>query len=203
MVRTPADLYDLTTEQLADLERLGEKSAQRLTAALAKSKNTTMPRFLYALGIREVGEATALALADDFESLDALLSAEEERLQQVPDVGPVVAASIHAFFQEKHNRDVIDKLLAQKIQWPKVVREPKIESPLSGKTVVITGTLSGMSREEAKERLVRLGARVSASVSKKTAMVLVGENAGAKAERAEQLGISRMTEAEFLALLRR
>jgi DNA ligase (NAD+) len=201
MVRTPADLYDLTTEQLADLERLGEKSAQRLTAALAKSKNTTMPRFLYALGIREVGEATALALADDFESLDALLSAEEERLQQVPDVGPVVAASIHAFFQEKHNRDVIDKLLAQKIQWPKVVREPKIESPLSGKTVVITGTLSGMSREEAKERLVRLGARIVSSVSKNTDFVIVGNTPGSKLDRARELGVTTWSENDLLSAL--
>jgi DNA ligase (NAD+) len=201
LVETPADLYDLTVEQLAALERLGEKSAQKLAAALEKSKATTFPRFLYALGIGDVGEATALALANDFGSLDELLAADSERLQQVPDVGPVVAASIHAFFHERHNVEVIQKLLRAGIHWPVLARAPKAELPLSGKTFVITGTLQAMTRDEAKARLQALGAKVAGSVSKKTTFVVVGENAGSKAQQADELGVAKLTEADLVTLL--
>lgn len=202
LVRTAADIYDLTFDQLASLERMGEKSAQNLQVSLEASKTTTLPRFLYALGIREVGEATALALANHFASLDALLSADEDQLQAVPDIGPIVAESIHAFFQEKHNITVIEKLLKQGIHWPTPTRVAASESPFSGKTVVITGTLSGMSRDEAKARLIALGAKVSGSVSKNTDLVIVGENPGSKLEKAKELKVQIRSEAELLQLLK-
>ena len=203
MVETAADVYDLTLGQLMDLERMGDKSAHKLLNALERSKATTLPRFLYALGIREVGEATALALATSFESLDELLNADEDRLQQVPDIGPVVASSLRAFFQENHNREVIDKLLAKGIHWPDVPRPVSSGSPVSEKTVVITGTLSSMSREEAKEKLVALGAKISSSVSKKTDLVIVGENPGSKLDRAAALGINTWTEEQLRRLLKK
>jgi DNA ligase (NAD+) len=203
LVETPADIYDLTSDQLAALEHMGEKSAQKLLAALERSKNTTFPRFLYALGIREVGEATALALADDFRGIDELLAADEDRLQHVPDIGPVVAASIRAFFQEPHNRRVIKKLLARGIRWSIPTRTKATMSPLSGKTVVLTGTLSSMSRDEAKAKLLALGARVTDSVSKRTNFVVVGENPGSKAERAKQFGVEILSEPEFMTLIER
>ena len=202
LVRTVADVYDLTADQLTELERMGEKSAGNLMAALEASKSTTLPRFLYALGIREVGEATALTLANYFPSLDALLSANEEELQEVPDIGPVVAASIHAFFAEKHNRAVIKKLLSKGIRWPTPARVAPTVSPFSGKTVVITGTLSTMSRDEAKARLIALGAKVSGSVSKKTDLVIVGENPGSKLAKAKELHTEICPEPEFLGLLK-
>ena len=201
LVRTVADVYDLELEQLVALERMGEKSAQNLIAALEASKSTTLQRFLYALGIREVGEATALALAAHFGSLDALLAADEEQLQEVPDIGPVVAKSVHAFFRERHNRSVIDKLLRKDIHWPAPVRIDSAKAPLSGKTVVITGTLSTMSRDEAKAKLIALGAKVSGSVSKKTDFVIVGENPGSKLEKAKKLGVETYTERDILRLM--
>lgn len=203
LVRTPADLYDLTGEQLLALERLGQKSAQKLLASLEKSKRTTFPRFLYALGIGDVGEATALALANDFGSLSDLLAADMERLQQVPDVGPVVAATVHAFLHERHNIEVIEKLLRAGIEWPAITPTPRGELPLSGKTFVITGTLQAMTRDDAKARLQALGAKVAGSVSKKSHFVVVGENAGSKAQLADELGIAKLTEAELVALLNR
>jgi DNA ligase (NAD+) len=200
MVKTPADLYTLTAEQLAELEHLGEKSAQKLVAALNKSKDTTYPRFLYSLGIADVGEATALALANDFGSLDELLAADEERLQEVPDVGPVVAANIRAFFHERHNVEVIEKLLASGVHWPAIERRSKDDLPLAGKTFVITGTLNSMTRDEAKARLQSLGAKVSGAVSKNTSYLVVGESAGSKADRAAELNVPILTE-EFLQKL--
>jgi DNA ligase (NAD+) len=170
-------------------------------AALDKSKDTTYPRFLYSLGIADVGEATALALANDFGSLDELLAADEERLQQVPDVGPIVAANIRAFFHERHNLDVIEKLRASGARWPAVERRPKHELPLAGKTFVITGTLTSMTRDDAKARLRALGAKVAGGVSKNTSFVIVGDNAGTKAQQARELHIATLTELNFLSLL--
>ncbi|HVY66906.1 MAG TPA: NAD-dependent DNA ligase LigA [Gammaproteobacteria bacterium] len=203
LVETPADLYALTQEQLAELEHLGEKSASKLLAALAKSKDTTYARFLYALGIADVGEATALALANDFESLEELISADEERLQRVPDIGPIVAANIRAFFRERHNLDVIHKLRAAGVDWPATKRTRRENLPLLGKTFVITGTLSSMTRDEAKARLQALGAKVAGSVSKKTDVVVAGIDAGSKLDKALSLAIPTWPEAKLLEVLRR
>jgi DNA ligase (NAD+) len=201
IVKTPADLYKLTAEQLADLERLGEKSAQKLMAAIEKSKDTTYARFLYGLGIGNVGEATALALANEFGSLDDLLKADEERLQQVPDVGPVVAAAIHAFFHERHNVDVIKALRAAGLRWPASAAKAVRDSPLRGKTFVITGTLESMTRDEAKARLQARGAKVSGSVSRKTAALIVGAEPGSKLETARSLNVETWSEAKLRAEL--
>ncbi len=201
LVTTPADLYGLTSEQLAELDHLGEKSAKKLVAALERSKRTTYPRFLYALGIADVGEATALALANDFGSLEELLGADEERLQQVPDVGPVVAANIRAFFHERHNVEVIEKLQAAGIHWPLANRPSKGRQPLSGMTFVITGTLSSMTRDEAKARLQALGAKVAGSVSKKTSVLVVGENPGSKQSDAESHGVVMWSEADLRSFI--
>jgi DNA ligase (NAD+) len=200
IVKTPADLYRLTADQLIELERMGEKSAEKLVAAISKSKNTTFARFLYGLGIANVGEATALALANDFGTLDELRAADEERLQQVPDVGPVVATAIHAFFQEPHNREVIDDLLAAQISWADTPKKPR-EQPLLGKTFVITGTLQTMSRDEAKARLQALGAKVAGSVSKKTTAVIVGADPGSKLQAAVSLNVETWSEEQLRSTL--
>ncbi len=196
LVKTPADLYSLTAEQLAELERLGEKSAQKLVAAVEKSKDTTYARFLYGLGIANVGEATALALANEFGTLDDLLAADEERLQQVPDIGPIVATAIHAFFHEPHNIEVIDALRAAGIRWPAAPPKSR-ELPLLGKTFVITGTLQSMTRDEAKARLQALGAKVAGSVSKKTTALIVGSDAGSKLEAARSLNVEIWSEEQL------
>jgi DNA ligase (NAD+) len=201
LVKTAADLYRLTEKQLVELERLGEKSAHKLVAAIEKSKNTTYARFLYALGIGNVGEATALALASEFRSLDELLKADDERLQQVPDVGPIVAAAIHAFLHEPHNIDVIEALLAAGVQWPAPTRKAAGELPLRGKTFVITGTLKTMTRDEAKARLQSLGAKVAGSVSKNTTALIVGEDAGSKLQTALSLNVETWSEDQLRALL--
>ncbi|MBT3027395.1 MAG: NAD-dependent DNA ligase LigA [Candidatus Thiodiazotropha sp. (ex Ctena orbiculata)] len=201
LVDTPADLFDLTLAQLSALERMAEKSAQNLLQALEKSRSTTLERFLFALGIREVGEATAQSLANQFTSLDAIEEADEESLQETPDVGPIVAAHIHTFFRQPHNREVIGQLLAAGIHWPAVEREPVEDRPLSGKTVVITGTLS-MPRDEIKQILQGLGAKVTGSVSKKTDYLLAGDAAGSKLAKAEKLDIAILDEAALQDLLR-
>jgi DNA ligase (NAD+) len=203
LVQTPADLYDLSIEKLMQLDRMGEKSAAKLISALDKSRETTFARFLFALGIRDVGEATAATLANHFESLDSLMNASEEDLQHIPDIGPIVASRIHSFFREDHNRTVIDKLLEKNIHWP-VPLQPAAQPthPLRGKTVVLTGTLSTMTREEAKERLIAIGAKVVGSVSKNTDLVVVGENPGSKARRAMEQRISTLSESELQLLLR-
>jgi DNA ligase (NAD+) len=193
LVATPADLYRLTIEQLAELERLGEKSAQKLASAVEKSKETTYARFLYGLGIGNVGEATALALANEFGTLDELLSADEERLQQVPDIGPIVAKAIRAFLHEPHNVEVIQALLAAGIRWPKAPPKSR-DLPLRGKTFVITGSLQTMTREEAKARLQGLGAKVSGSVSKKTTALIVGSDPGSKLQNAQALNVEIWSE---------
>ena len=175
---------------------MGEKSASNLLEAIEGSKETTFARFLYALGIRGVGSATAATLAAEFGELDPLLHANEERLQEVEDIGPVVAAQIVAFFAEKHNQGVIGRLRKHGVQWPSVEERPEGSLPLKGKTVVLTGTLSGLSRVEAKEKLEALGAKVASSVSRKTDLVIAGENAGSKLRKAEELGIKIWTESE-------
>lgn len=199
-VKTVADVYALTLDQLANLERMAEKSAQNLLDQLEKSKKTTLARFLYALGIREVGEATAKALSHYFGDLPEVMAANEEVLQTVPDIGPVVAKHIVAFFAEKHNRDVIDKLIAAGIHWEKLQRR-STSLPLTDKTFVLTGTLESMSRDEAKDKLEQLGAKVAGSVSKKTSYVVAGADAGSKLEKAQQLGVTVLDEQQFLAML--
>ena len=200
LVKTPADLYTLTAEQLAELERLGEKSAQKLVAAVEKSKETTYARFLYGLGIGNVGEATALALASEFGTLEELFDADEERLQQVQDIGPIVATAIHAFFHEPHNVEVIEALLAAGIRWPKAAPKSR-ELPMLGKTFVITGSLQSMTRDEAKARLQALGAKVSGSVSKKTTALIVGSEPGSKLQTAESLNVEIWSEERLRASL--
>lgn len=200
IVKNPADLYHLSLEVLANLERMAEKSAQNTLDALQKSKNTTLARFLYALGIREVGEATAKQLAHHFGDLEFLFSATEADLQAIQDIGPVVAKHIVTFFMEQHNRDVIDKLLQAGIHWEKT-NKISHTMPLIGQTFVLTGTLKTLSREEAKEKLEHLGAKVSGSVSSKTHYVVVGEDAGSKLTKAQQLGIKILHETAFLEFL--
>lgn len=203
LVHNPADLYGLDAATLAGLERMGAKSAAKLIEALERSKNTTLARFLYALGIREVGEATALALAGHFGTLEALMAAEEERLQQVPDVGPVVAAAIRAFFQEPHNQAVIARLRSAGVRWPEGEIKRAIEEPLAGKTFVLTGTLESLTRDEASDRLRALGAKVGGNVSRKTDYVVAGRDPGSKLDKARELGVTVLDEAGLLTLLER
>ncbi len=203
LVRTPADLYALTLGQLAELDRMGEKSASKLLAALERSKKTTLPRFLYALGIRDVGEATARALAVHFRDLDPLLAASASEIERVLDVGPVIARSVQRFFEQPHNREVILALRDRGVHWPVVKTSSAAEdSPFTGRTWVLTGTLSAMTREEAKERILALGGRVSGSVSKKTDYVIAGEEAGSKLRKAQGLGVKVMSEEDFVRLLK-
>ncbi len=202
-VRNPADLFALDAATLAGLERMGEKSAANLVEALERSKTTTLARFLYALGIREVGEATALALADHFGRLEALMAADEGCLQQVPDIGPVVAAAIRAFFQEPHNQDIIARLRAAGVRWPETVTKLVADQPFAGKVLVLTGTLESLSRDQATARLRALGAKVAGSVSKKTDYVVAGRDAGSKLDKARELGVPVLDEAGLLALLER
>lgn len=200
LVRNPADLFALEATQLAALERMGEKSAANLVRALERARNTTLTRFLHALGIAEVGEATAQALASHFRDLEPLMAADLEALEAVPDVGPVVAGHVHAFFAEPHNREVISALRAAGVHWPRMAA-PVSRGHLEGKTVVITGTLAGMSRNEAKVRLQALGARVAGSISARTDYLVAGAEAGSKLVRAEKLGVPVLDEAGLAALL--
>ncbi|MGH8582030.1 MAG: NAD-dependent DNA ligase LigA [Gammaproteobacteria bacterium] len=203
LVRDPADLYALGTEQLAALERMGRKSAENLVQALEASKSTTLARFLLALGIPDIGEATAQRLAGELGSLPALMNARAEVLETLPDIGPVVAAHITEFFGNARNREVIGRLQHAGVHWPETVA-PKNQDrkPLAGLTFVITGTLSSLTREATKERLIQLGARVSGSVSKNTSFVVVGADPGSKAERAAELGITTLDEDGLLERLR-
>jgi len=204
-VKNPADLFRLSAGKLTGLDRMGPKSAQNVVNALEKAKETTLARFLYALGIREVGEATAANLAAHYGSIDALRAADVESLKGVQDVGDVVAKHVVNFLSEEHNQQVIDELLSPEINihWPApvVVVAEEIDSPFAGKTVVLTGSLSILSRDEAKDRLTALGAKVSGSVSKKTDLVIAGEAAGSKLAKAQELGIEVIDEAEMIRLL--
>ena len=201
VVKTLPDLYRMGFVALAALDRMAAKSAQNLLDALEKSKQTTLARFLYALGIRHVGETTAKDLARHFGTLDAILAASTDQLLQTPDVGPVVAESIHTFFQQAHNREVVEQLRAVGITWPEGEPAPAALLPLAGKTFVLTGTLPTLSREQAKEMLEAAGAKVSGSVSKKTHYVVAGEEAGSKLDKARELGVAVLDEAGMLALL--
>ncbi|HEX7062198.1 MAG TPA: NAD-dependent DNA ligase LigA [Woeseiaceae bacterium] len=201
-LKTPADIYALQKDELVALERMGERSAEKLLASIERSKQTTLQRFLYSLGIREVGESTALALATHFGRLDPIMAATEEELQKVPDVGPVVASRIRAFFAEEHNRQIIASLRSYRIRWEEF--EPaaiRTAGPLVGKTFVLTGTLSSMTREEAKARIIALGGKVSGSVSAKTDYVIYGESAGSKLTKAQNLGVTTLDEAALEKLL--
>ena len=199
LVRTPADIYRLGLAALAGLERMAEKSAGNLLSAIEKSKRTTLARFLFALGIRHVGEATARDLANHFGNLDAIMQADEAALLSVHDVGPVVAQSIARFFAEPHNREVVEQLRACGVTWKDVVPESKPASALfAGKNVVLTGTLVALARDEAKAKIEALGGKVTGSVSKKTALVIAGDEAGSKLDKARELGVTVWDEAEFL-----
>lgn len=201
LVHTPADLYRLSAETLAGLERMGDKSAANLIAAIDASRQTSLNRFIFALGIRNVGEATARDLARHFGDLDGLMAADADALQNVPDVGPVVAASIVGFFAEAHNREVIAGLRAAGVRWP--VGQPVVAAvqPLAGKTLVLTGTLATLKRDDAKARIEAAGGKVAGSVSKKTDYVVAGDEAGSKLDKARELGVAVIDEAELLELL--
>ncbi|QIL73030.1 NAD-dependent DNA ligase LigA [Diaphorobacter sp. HDW4B] len=203
VVRVLPDLYRLGLSALSALDRMAEKSAQNVLAALEKSKQTTLQRFLFGLGIRHVGESTARDLAKHFGKLDAIMDASAEQLLQVNDVGPVVAESIHTFFAQPHNREVVEQLRACGVTWEEGEPKQQGEQLLSGMTVVLTGTLPTLSRDEAKEMLEAAGAKVSGSVSKKTSYVVAGAEAGSKLDKAQELGVAVLDEAGMLALLGR
>ncbi|MDX2422840.1 MAG: NAD-dependent DNA ligase LigA [Amphritea sp.] len=200
LVHSPADLYRLHHLQLASMERMGDKSATKLLQSIEKSKATELANFIYALGIREVGEATARTLALHFGSLEAVMSADEEQLQAAPDIGPIVAQYIVSFFHQVHNREVIEALRAAGVHWQDVEVDHH-ELPLAGQTWVLTGTLEQMPRSEAKKQLLALGAKVAGSVSKKTDCVVAGPGAGSKLQKAEELNIPVMDEQQLIALL--
>ena len=200
LVKTVADLFALQQQQLADLERMGEKSANNLLDALQASKKTSLNRFVYALGIREVGEATALNLAAHYGDLPALMKASEEELLAVPDVGPIVASHIVTFFEQPHNQEIITQLIDAGVEWP-AVEKSSAAQPLEGKIYVLTGTLDNMTRDQAKQHLQQLGAKVSGSVSAKTDAIIAGPGAGSKLTKAEQLGVSVLQETDLIALL--
>ncbi|QSI75146.1 NAD-dependent DNA ligase LigA [Niveibacterium microcysteis] len=204
IIRTPADVYKLGVLALANLDRMAEKSAQNLVDAIDRSRSTTLARFIYALGIRNVGEATAKDLARHFGTLDALMAADETALLAVPDVGPIVAASIAGFFAEAHNREVVEQLRAAGVHWPESagLADAAATAPLSGKTFVLTGTLPTLSRDEATALIEAQGGKVAGSVSKKTSYVVAGSEAGSKLDKAQQLGITILDEDALLALLR-
>jgi len=201
VIHTLPDLYRLGLTALASLDRMAEKSGQNILGALEKSKQTTLPRFLFGLGIRHVGEATAKALARHFGGLDAVMDASTEQLLEVPDVGPVVAQSIRTFFDQPHNREVVEQLRACGVTWEEGEPQALAPKPLAGKTFVLTGTLPTLSRDEAKDRLEAAGAKVAGSVSKKTDYVVAGAEAGSKLEKARELGIAVLDEDALMALL--
>jgi DNA ligase (NAD+) len=201
LVRTPADVYRLGLAHLAALERMADKSAANVVANIEKSRSTTLPRFIYALGIRHVGEATARDLARHFGALDPLMTADPAALLEVPDVGPVLAEAIHDFFAEPHNREVIEQLRRAGVHWPEGAPQRAPAGPLAGKTVVLTGTLPTLSRDEAKALLESAGAKVAGSVSAKTNYVVAGAEAGSKLDKARALGLPVLDETDLQRLL--
>jgi DNA ligase (NAD+) len=201
LIRTLPDLYKLGLAALANLDRMAEKSATNLLEALDKSKLTTLPRFLFGLGIRHVGEATAKELARHFGSLDAIMAATQEQLQQVADVGPIVAQSLRTFFDQAHNREVVEQLRACGVTWAEGAPAEPSPKPLLGKTFVITGTLPTLSRDQAKDLLEAAGAKVAGSVSKKTDYLLAGTDAGSKLDKARELGVAVIDEQAMQAIL--
>lgn len=201
-IKTPADIFRLEKDELVEMERMGEKSADNLLKSIETSKQTTLSRFLYGLGIREVGEATANALASHYGKLEAIMSASEEDLQTVPDVGPVVASRMQAFFSESHNLDVIRSLKGSGVRWTE--SEPALiakDGPLTGKTFVLTGTLAGMTRDEAKDRIQAAGGKVTGTVSKKTDFVVYGDNPGSKLTKAQKLAVETIDQTGLEKLL--
>jgi DNA ligase (NAD+) len=203
IVRTLPELYTLGLAKLSELERMGEKSAANLLAGLAKSKRTTLARFLYGLGIRHVGETTAKDLAKHFGGIDRVMEASVEQLLEVDDVGPVVAQSIRTFFDQPHNREVVEQLRASGVQWTEGAgaADDAVPRPLAGKTLVLTGTLPTLSRDDAKELIEAAGGKVSGSVSKKTDYVVAGSEAGSKLDKARELGVAVLDEDGLRALL--
>jgi DNA ligase (NAD+) len=201
VIRTLPDLYRLGLTSLASLDRMADKSAQNIVEALEKSKQTTLPRFLFGLGIRHVGEATAKELARHFGNLDAIMDASVEQLLQVSDVGPIVALSLRTFFDQPHNREVVEQLRACGVTWAEGPPAPVTVKPLSGKTFVITGTLPTMSRDEAKDLIEAAGGKVAGSVSKKTTFVVAGAEAGSKLDKAQELGVTVLDETGLKELL--
>ena len=199
-IQTPADLYSLTLPTLLDQQRLGEKSAHNLLEAIEKSQSTTLPRFLFALGIRHVGESTALDLAQHFGALEPIMKADPEELERVSEVGPVVASSLFSFFQRPANLDMIARMRAVGVNWPGHSSQ-SITQPLTNQSFVLTGTLSTLSRHQATERIRALGGNVSASVSRKTSFVVAAASPGSKLGKAKALGIPVLDENEFLTLL--
>lgn len=203
LVKDAAGLYRLDKSQLAELDRMGDKSAANLEQALSRSKETTFARFLFALGIRDVGEATAEALARHFRDLEALRAATPADIEEVPDIGPITAAHVSAFLAEARNSKVIDALVGLGIRWPEVPAATAGGKELEGKTFVLTGKLSTMSRDEAGDLVRERGGSVSGSVSKRTDYVVVGEEAGSKLKKSTELGIEILDEDAFLALIGR
>ncbi len=200
-MRRRADERDGTVPETAKAGKVASKWAENLLEAIARSRDTSLERLLFALGIRDVGESTARTLARHFGALDALMAADEAQLLEVPDVGPVVARRIAAFFAESHNREVIAALRAAGVRWPEGAPRRAAEGPLAGQTVVLTGSLAAMSRDEAGDRLQALGAKVAGSVSKKTSFVVAGEAAGSKLEKARELKLEVWDEARLLEFL--
>jgi DNA ligase (NAD+) len=200
LVNTVADVFTLSKEQLVSLERMGEKSADNLLAAIDKAKQTTLPRLLFGLGIREVGEATALALASHFGSLENLMQADQDALLQVADVGPIMAEHIAHFFANEENDRVIAELRARGVTWPEHQAQT-LSDALAGQVFVLTGSLETMTRDDARVRLQALGAKVAGSVSKKTSVVVAGPGAGSKLDKAVELGVKVIDEQELIVLL--
>ena len=201
LVNNVADLFNLDTTTLEKLERLGRKSAENLVTSIGSSRQTTLPRFLFALGIPQVGEATAQALAAHFETLHFLIAADKETLEQVPDVGPVVAGSLIHFFAQHHNQEVIKRLQRLGVTWTKDTGNGTGKMPLAGKVVVLTGSMTGMTRDEARKALIQLGAKVTSSVSKNTDMVIAGNEPGGKLSKAKDLDVPVLFESEFRQLI--
>ncbi|TSA02776.1 MAG: NAD-dependent DNA ligase LigA [Methylococcus sp.] len=203
LIETVADLYTLSANGLSALDRLGEKSAENLIKALDESRHTTLPRFLFALGIREVGEVTGRLLADHFRQFEDLMAADTASLEAIPDIGPSVAQHIVTFFQQPHNREVIRKLLDNGVFWDPLPARPATEAlPLAGKVFVVTGTLDGFTRDQASAAIITLGGKVTSSVSKKTDYVVIGKEPGSKASKARDLGIDLLLEEDFIHLLK-
>ena len=201
LVKSVSDIYNLTLEQLVDLERMGKKSAQNVLSNIEKSRQNPLPRVLVGLGIRFVGVRTAILLAEAFGSLDAIANAEAETLQQAEEVGPKVAESIYEFFREPRNRELVERLRSAGLKFDHPKKQRKAAGPFEGLTFVLTGTLASMTREQAAERIESAGGKVSGSVSKKTHYVVAGEEAGSKLDKARALGVPTLTEKNFLEML--
>jgi DNA ligase (NAD+) len=202
VVSTLPDLYKLGLRALVQLDRMAEKSALNILSALEASKSTTLPRFIYGLGIRHVGEATAKEFARHFGTLDAFMTASTEELLEVSDVGPIVAQSVIAFFAQAHHQEIVAQLRACGVRWEEGAPAERVPKPLSGQTIVLTGTLPTLSRDEAKAMLEEAGAKVAGSVSQKTSYVVAGSEAGSKLEKALALGVPVLDEAGLLSLLK-